>query len=118
MRPRAVCALLRSSCAARAQAAVAAKQAQVEAAVAAPADAAASVAAPYSASFGRTAISSVHAAPGKGLSLVRSLHTHAGGWQRRLGFSVQPRLRAPDCTRYCCAARAARRGARCASVVG
>ena len=61
------------------RASLAAKQAQLASAGEAPAAAStvSSTVAPYSASFGRTAIISVHTAPGKGLSLVRaacSLH--------------------------------------------
>ena len=56
-------------------AALAAKQAQVAAA----AQGAASVAAPYSRSFGRASISSILASPGKGLSLVGST-LRVGGW--------------------------------------
>ena len=72
--------LTRAPCHSR-QAAVAAKEAQLSAAAAgavasAPA-VAADVAAPYSKSYGRTAIISVHASAGAGLALVRHLRTTA-----------------------------------------
>lgn len=86
------------------QAAVSAKEAQLAAASTGAPAPAVDVAAPYSKSFGRTAIVSLHSSAGAGLSLVRRLSGSALASQMPLRPTSPPGAR--------CAASARERGVR------